>query len=90
MTDELNQALSQLRASLANPESLDEQTRESLGQLVDDIGRVLNEPTSGQSDSEGLSLSERLQDWIEKREAEHPEWTNALSMIAERLADMGI
>ncbi|MFN9347874.1 MAG: hypothetical protein ACK6DQ_14890 [Planctomycetota bacterium] len=31
-----------------------------------------------------------MSDWIEQLEADHPEWTRTLSMVAERLADMGI
>jgi uncharacterized protein involved in cysteine biosynthesis len=40
--------------------------------------------------SQDTGLAERLRDWIEQLESEHPEWTRTLSMVAERLADMGI
>jgi ABC-type transporter Mla subunit MlaD len=85
MNETLNQALTQLRASLANPQSLDAQTLESLSKLADQIEELLHR---GQPQESGLA--ERLQGWIEQLEAEHPEWTKNLAMIAERLADMGI
>lgn len=85
MNEPLNQALSQLRASLANPQSLDKQTLESLSNLADEIEHVLHR---GQPQESGLT--DRLQGWVEQLEAEHPEWTRTLAMVAERLADMGI
>jgi hypothetical protein len=91
MNEPLKQALEQLRDSLANPQSLDEQTLESLGNLADEIEQVLHR---GQPNETGLphpeGLTERLQGWVEQLEADHPEWTRTLAMVAERLADMGI
>lgn len=88
MTDALHEALSKLRASLADPSSLDEQTLAELGQLANDIEQALDRTKHEPLHSTGIS--ERLSDWIEQLEAEHPEWTRTLSMVAERLADMGI
>ncbi|MFM7518806.1 MAG: DUF4404 family protein [Pirellula sp.] len=88
MTDTLHEALSKLRASLADPGSLDEQTLAELGQLANDIEQAL-EQTKHES-RQDTGLVERLKDWIEQLESEHPEWTRTLSMVAERLADRGI
>ncbi|MCE2799247.1 MAG: DUF4404 family protein [Planctomycetaceae bacterium] len=88
MTDALNEALLKLRASLADPSSLDEQTLGELAQLANDIEQALEEAKPESLQDTGLA--ERLRDWIEQLESEHPEWTRTLSMVAERLADMGI
>ena len=92
MTKPLDQVMEQLRLALANPQSLDDKTLGSLRQLADDIERTLSGTGSqdAQQDPASGGLSERLQGWIEQLEADHPEWTNTLSLIAERLADMGI
>lgn len=92
MTDQLNQALEQLRTALGQTESLDAKAKESLEALADDIERILNlDATSPQNAETGsLGIPERIQGWIEQQESLHPEWTRILSMIAERLADMGI
>jgi len=92
VTEPLDQVMEQLRLALTNPQSLDEKALESLRQLADDIERVLIK-TGGEDSQAGSAtdgISERLQGWIEHLEADHPEWTNTLSLIAERLADMGI
>ena len=88
MTDALNEALLKLRASLADSSSLDEQTLGELAQLANDIEQALARAKPESSQDTGLA--ERLRDWIEQLESEHPEWTRTLSMVAERLADMGI
>jgi hypothetical protein len=88
MTDTLHEALSKLRASLSDPGLLDEQTRGQLGQLANEIEQALAQTKPESTQDTGLA--ERLRAWIEQLESEHPEWTQTLSMVAERLADMGI
>lgn len=92
MTEPLEQVMEQLKAALTDAQSLDDKTLGSLRQLADDIERLLSKNGSpdAQEDTAGEGLSERLQGWIEQLEADHPEWTRTLSLIAERLADMGI
>ena len=91
MNNKLDQQLAEFRALLARSEHLEPETLEALRNLAGDIQQLLesNDPklhaTAGHS-----SVSERLSDWIDRFELEHPELTRTLSQVAERLADMGI
>jgi hypothetical protein len=41
-------------------------------------------------DTNGETLSSRVQSFVDEFEIQHPQLTKTLSTIAERLADMGI
>lgn len=91
MTNQLDQQLAEFRALLARSENLEPETLEALGDLAGDIQQLLESKDPNPTSSVGLSgVSERISDWIDRFELEHPELTNTLSQVAERLADMGI
>lgn len=91
---DLLQMLHELRDSLAHGQTLDANSKEALKGLAAEIQQVLDststedadEPATGESES----VTERIQAYVESLEAQHPALTRTLSMIAERLSDMGI
>lgn len=91
MNNKLDQQLAEFRALLARSEHLEPETLEALGDLAGDIQQLLESKDPNLQATEGhSSVSERLSDWIDRFELEHPELTRTLSQVAERLADMGI
>lgn len=91
---DLKQTLESLRSILSEPSAMDEQAVGEMRLIVDEIQSVLarsNSPNSlSQSAPVHRSLSERIQEFVEDFEVQHPQLTSNLSLIAERLADMGI
>jgi len=91
MADELSDAMNKLHQELVEHPRLDASKIQSLKALMADIQQVIDEQSGerpGASDS--ATLSTRIQDYVEEFEASYPKLTQTLSMIAERLADMGI
>lgn len=91
MNDPIHHPLKQLHEELLRQPSLDPETIAELRSLADDIQKLLarENPTPAPEGSDE-NLSSRLQNLIEQFEAQHPQLTKTLSMIAERLSDMGI
>ncbi|MEQ1824728.1 MAG: DUF4404 family protein [Pirellula sp.] len=90
--NDLPATLEQLHLQLAQHPQLDEQSIQSLRVLAQDIENVLNQ-ADGQSDktqNADMSLADRMRNLISDFEVQHPQLTNTLSTIAERLSDMGI
>jgi hypothetical protein len=91
MADELSDAMNKLHQELVEHPRLDASKIESLKALMADIQQVIDEQSSEQlGASDSGTLSSRIQDYVEEFEASYPKLTQTLSMIAERLADMGI
>jgi hypothetical protein len=91
MSDELSEAMGRLHQELAQHPQLDASTVDSLKVLTSDIQRLIDEQAGKQpSLSDASTLSSRIQEYVDEFESNHPQLTRTLSMIAERLADMGI
>jgi hypothetical protein len=91
MSDELSEAMGRLHEELAQHPHLDASTVASLKALASDIQRLIDQQTGEQPSSSNTSiLSSRIQEYVDEFEVNHPQLTKTLSMIAERLADMGI
>lgn len=94
MTENLPATLQRLHEELSKAPRLAPSTLEELRVLANDIQRVLDsqsqedadEPTEGSESA----IPNRIQALIESFESHHPQLTKTLSMIAERLSDMGI
>ena len=70
---------------------VDEQTAAKMRLLIDEIQLALARSTpSSDSSSSPPTLTERVKELISDFEVHHPKLTANLSLIAERLADMGI
>ncbi|MFO0011593.1 MAG: DUF4404 family protein [Planctomycetota bacterium] len=95
MTDDLNDLVRRLRAELMENPRFDGATAESLERLAAEIhGAIGGRAGDGASVQDEIndagSLSGRVRGYIEQFEADHPQLTQTLSVLAERLADMGI
>ncbi len=89
--DDLEQALDSLHQSLADTPQIDEQMAVKMRMLIEEIQQTLMRSTPEASENPPHStLTKRLQGLIADFELQHPKLTSNLSLIAERLADMGI
>lgn len=87
----LEASLESLHKNLAESSTLDSPTREKLKGLMDEIQLVLEKADSSLAASpQHGTLAQRFNDLVEDFESHHPQLTANLSIIAERLADMGI
>jgi hypothetical protein len=90
MSDELSEAMGRLHQELAQNPQLDASKIESLRALASEIQHAIGEQETEASRLSEARFSSRIQEYIEALESQHPKLTQTLSMIAERLADMGI
>ena len=84
--DTLGPILESLHLSLSQSPQLDESTTAKLKALVEEIQLVLAQNESSPSGS----LIGRVQEFVSDFEDRHPQLTQSLAMVAERLSDMGI
>ncbi len=88
---DLEQLLDSLRQNLADNSAIDEQVAEKMRLLVEDIQNTLTRSAAtSEPEANNPLLAGRVQEFIDDFQAHHPRLTSNLSMIAERLADMGI
>lgn len=92
MADELNDLVRKLQDELAQTPRLGKTVAESLEKLAVEIHKKVAERSdSTASEATGdASLSGQVQSMVENFETQHPRLTQLLSVISERLADMGI
>jgi hypothetical protein len=92
MPSHLKEILAELHAELACHPTLDAGTKESLRKVAGEISQALEGDGVGEDadDTNGETLSSRVQSFVDEFEIQHPQLTKTLSTIAERLADMGI
>lgn len=89
--NDLEATLDSLHQNLAESPQIDEQTAAKMRSLIDEIQLALaRSAPSSDSSSSPQTLTERVKELIADFEVQHPKLTANLSLIAERLADMGI
>jgi len=86
---ELHEKLAGLRTELGRAESIAEESRELLRGLMDDIGRLLEEPEK-QEDDTPRTLSGSLIQAARKFETDHPQLATLIGQLAETLNKAGI
>jgi len=86
---ELRQTLERVHAELADAQSVDDETRQLLTRLTDDIRR-LSEQDGGATAESVDPLAGQVQDLVLQFESDHPKLTTALNQVAGALADLGI
>ena len=86
---ELLATLAKVHAELADARSVDDETRQLLTALTDDVQR-LSEQSDAESADQLEPLSARVQDLVLQFETEHPKLTTALNQVADALANLGI
>ena len=88
-TQHLYERLQQLHQELQQIESVDENERRALEQLMADI-REIQEKEQGHSIQKYSRLGERLRDSVAQLEASHPTVTMTMGQVIDTLAKMGI
>ncbi len=89
--DDLEQALDSLHQSLADTPQIDEQMAVKMRLLIDEIQQTLSRSSlAASANMPHSTLTTRVKGLISDFELQHPKLTSNLSLIAERLADMGI
>mgnify|MGYP001797142311 CR=1 FL=1 len=89
--DDLEATLDSLHQNLAESPQIDELTAAKMRLLIDEIQLALARSTpSSDSSSSPQTLTKRVKELISDFEVHHPKLTANLSLIAERLADLGI
>ena len=86
---ELLKTLEAVHAELADAETVDDDTRQMLTTLTDDIRRLSQQDEAASTEELG-PLSSQLHDLVLRFETEHPRLTNALNQVADGLAGLGI
>jgi DNA anti-recombination protein RmuC len=86
---ELRNLLEKLRDEIESTKSVDEQGRELLRELDEDIHDLL-ERSESEKEQLRLSMVRRLQDAIEQLEIDHPALTSILSQLSAILSNAGI
>lgn len=88
---DLEQTLDSLHQSLADTPQIDEQMAAKMRLLIDEIQLVLaRSAPSTETPPSHQTLTARVRELMDEFEVNHPQLTSNLSLIAERLADMGI
>lgn len=90
--NELKDTIASLQHELSHGKQLDEESRERLRVLLDDIHEVLHPDSTSCSTSgtQGDSLGDRLQDAVVDFEAAHPQFSQLIGRIADGLSNLGI
>lgn len=84
--DNLHSLIRQLKSEIAALHADDEEARERLQSLVDELERRLEED----EDVEDEALMDSLRESVERFEVEHPRATGILNNIMIMLGNMGI
>lgn len=80
----LKQSVDKIRQRLADPDSLDADTRQQLADIADEIDRVIEDP---ESHAERARAS--IEDTALQFEARHPAFARILSEVTDALAKLG-
>ncbi len=84
MDEQLRQSLEQLHAELEQAQSLDDETRQLLQHLMQDIQTVLQ----SSSPKSYASLGQRLRDAIQALEESHPTLVLTIGRVLDHLAQV--
>jgi hypothetical protein len=83
----LRERLAQLHAELANAHQQNPATRQSLGEILPDVKRMVDQPAGAAADK---SLTERLEQVAVQFEAEHPTLAASARRLIDLLNEVGI
>lgn len=86
--ERLHELLREVHDDLASQERVDDESAAMLRVVLEDIHRVLDQPTAPRPPQ--TSLSGRLRDIETRLEADHPTIASLLSQITEALRNLGI
>jgi hypothetical protein len=87
--DRLLQTLNELRAEVAQADSVDPETRESLEAAMRDLQLELDK-RGGKQPADFEPATTGLKDALLRFESEHPQFSSAVGRVADALAAIGI
>jgi hypothetical protein len=86
----LRERLAKLHAELAKAHQQDPAARQSLGELLPDVKRMVDEPSGPAPQAADKSLPERLERVAVQFEAEHPTLAASARRLIDLLNEVGI
>ena len=86
----LRERLAKLHAELANAHQQNPATRASLGEILPDVKRMLDQPAGAAAPPVDKSLPERLEKVAVQFEAEHPTLAASARRLVDLLNEVGI
>jgi Domain of unknown function (DUF4404) len=86
----LRERLAKLHAELANAHRENPATRQSLGEILPDVKRMVDEPADVADSSIGKTLPDRLERVAVQFEAEHPTLAASARRLIDLLSEVGI
>ena len=86
----LRERLAKLHAELANAHKQDPATRESLGEILPDVKRMVDQTAGTAASSVDKSLPERLERVAVQFEAGHPRLAASARQLIDLLSEVGI
>ena len=89
MEKQLREHLEHLQSELASTETVDDSSRELLGEVLGDIQTLLDRSSQDQS-QEPEGLVERLRDATRQFEETHPTLAAAVGRVMDALSNLGI
>ena len=86
----LRERLAKLHAELANAHKQDPATRKSLGEILPDVKRMVDQPEGAAASSADKSLPDRLERVAVQFEVGHPRLAASARQLIELLSEVGI
>jgi hypothetical protein len=88
---QLHEDLAAINDNCKHSDQVDEQTIDALGQLITDIGQILDRDQAGSPDaSANLFSEEGLVERVQNFESQHPLVGRFLNQVSDLLGNMGI
>ncbi len=88
--ESLRERLAKLHAELASAHQKNPATRQSLGEILPDVKRMVDQPADAAAASVDKSLPERLERVAVQFEAEHPTLAASARRLIDLLNEVGI
>jgi hypothetical protein len=86
----LRERLAKLHAELANAHQENPATRQSLGEILPDVKRMVDEPAAAADSAVDKTLPDRLERVAVQFEAEHPRLAASARRLIDLLSEVGI
>jgi hypothetical protein len=86
----LRERLAKLHAELADAHRENPATRQSLGEILPDVKRMVDEPAGAADSSTDKTLPDRLERLAVQFEAEHPTLAASARRLIDLLSEVGI
>jgi hypothetical protein len=86
----LRERLAKLHAELDNAHQEDPATRQSLGEILPDVKRVVDQPAGAANPAVDKTLPERLERVAVQFEADHPTLAASARRLIDLLSEVGI